>query len=957
MTLFWPRWLTALLVGIAAAAAGPTPLECPLPDGPGSASPAVCARYTACVWTGTGCRLTDRVGYRVQKAAGNRGPTRQLRLTKLTDATLFGGDVQELALTVTRYDRQRMRLTFRDSARPRYEVPLALDLPSPGVRAPRRTEYGIHLPGRRSQEPFSVGVSHAGRHALRVLPQLTYSDQFIEVTLQLAAQDVYGMGENNHDSFRHDLDAAITWPIFARDHPPESARENLYGAHPFFAAIEDDSGRSFGVLFLNSNAMEYKVFRLNGTAAVTFRTVGGILDMCLFFGRSPLEVLRQYHLTIGRPALPSYWALGFQLSRFGYRGTDDIRRIHARNRAAGIPQDVQYSDIDYMDTRRDFTVQPKQFGDLAKLVGELRGEGVHLALIYDPALAIDFGSYPPVDRGVAADVFVRWCNSSLVPPDQCAGCRDYVVGYVWPQNKTLFPDFFQSATVSWWTDEMQRFLELAGGPDGFWIDMNEPSNFGTNMDKPFNWPNNLPPWSLKCPQNNLDSPPYPTMYVRDPDNESKRLSDKTICMSTKHINDVFPAPFNRPAYRHPGSSERRHRGHRPWRKRSLANQPPQDRRELLHYDTHNLYGWSETHATRRAMDVVLGGRRGLLVGRSTFPGAGRWASHWFGDNTARWNDMHRSVVRMFEFGMFGIPHVGADICGFNGNTTRNLCLRWMQLGAFYPFCRNHNTDDGIEQDPAAWPSVAAASRDALGLRYRLLPYLYTLMYRAAAFGATVVRSLAFEFPTHPELRGVDTQFLWGSGMMVAPILSEQSQTRVQVTFPPGDWFDLRNGSLAHSSNVTTAVTYDVPLSQMIPVFARGGAALPMQPNASTTAESRRGAFWLGVFGRRARGELYWDDGESSDSLDSGHFYHCFFHFSGGVLKTLVDSAQTQWMETPLLQRIIFHGVPKPASVTADGTAVPAAQIRYESGVLTVTVQLHMGKDHVVQLHPGKESVP
>ena len=103
--------LLTLLAVAAAAATAPTALECPLPGGAGSASPAVCARYSACAWTGSGCRLTDRVGYRVQRTVGGRGPTRRLQLTKLTDATMFGGDVQKLTLTATKYDRQRMRLT------------------------------------------------------------------------------------------------------------------------------------------------------------------------------------------------------------------------------------------------------------------------------------------------------------------------------------------------------------------------------------------------------------------------------------------------------------------------------------------------------------------------------------------------------------------------------------------------------------------------------------------------------------------------------------------------------------------------------------------------------------------------------------------------------------------------------------------------------------------------------
>ncbi|KAF0302466.1 Sucrase-isomaltase, intestinal [Amphibalanus amphitrite] len=525
------------------ARAAPTELECPLPGGARSATPTVCGQFTACVWTdGDGCRLTDRVGYRVQRAVSRR----QLLLTKSSDVTLFGEDVQRLMVTVTEHDRQRVRIVFRDADRQRFEVPLRLNLPPPRHRR-QRAEYRVHLPSAPAElgpdvsgPPFSLSVQHGRQTALRLLPQLSYSDQFIETTLLLAGEHLYGMGENNHDRFRHDLDAAATWPIFARGRPPGDGHEALYGVHPFLLAIENASGKSLGVLFLNSNAMEYKVFRLNGSAAVTFRTTGGVLDLCLFFGRSPLEVLRQYHLTIGLPELPSYWALGFQLSRFGYRSVDEVRRTVARTRAAGIPLDVQYVDVDYMDGRRDFTVGKDKFGDLSRLVADLRKLDIHASLLYDPSLATDFGRYPPLKRGVARDVFVRWWNDSLIPEDQCAGCRHYVAGYLWTRNKTLLVDFFQEAATHWWTDEMRRFSKSAGGPEGFWIDMNEPTNFGTNLEKPFNWPSSLPAWSLKCPVNRLDDPPYPTAHVRDTSNKSGRLSDRTICMTEQTHQRCIP---------------------------------------------------------------------------------------------------------------------------------------------------------------------------------------------------------------------------------------------------------------------------------------------------------------------------------------------------------------------------------------------------------------------------------
>lgn len=100
---------------------------------------------------------------------------------------------------------------------------------------------------------------------------------------------------------------------------------------------------------------------------------------------------------------------------------------------------------------------------------------------------------------------------------------------------------------------------------------------------------------------------------------------------------------------------------------------------------------------------------------------------------------------MLEFNLFGISYVGADICGFFGNATEQLCQRWSELGAFYPFSRNHNSIGSIDQDPAQWPNVADAAKKALKVRYRLLPYLYTLFYHGYISGSTVVRPVYHEY--------------------------------------------------------------------------------------------------------------------------------------------------------------------------------------------------------------------
>jgi maltase-glucoamylase len=115
---------------------------------------------------------------------------------------------------------------------------------------------------------------------------------------------------------------------------------------------------------------------------------------------------------------------------------------------------------------------------------------------------------------------------------------------------------------------------------------------------------------------------------------------------------------------------------------------------------------------------------------------------------------------MLEFNLFGIPYVDADICGFEDNTTEEMSQCWMQLNALNPFFRNHNGIRFADQDSRIFPStIVESNRRTIETCYTLIPYLYTLFYRANVFGGTVVHPVEHEFPTDLSCWPLDEQFL------------------------------------------------------------------------------------------------------------------------------------------------------------------------------------------------------
>jgi len=205
--------------------------------------------------------------------------------------------------------------------------------------------------------------------------------------------------------------------------------------------------------------------------------------------------------------------------------------------------------------------------------------------------------------------------------------------------------------------------------------------------------------------------------------------------------------------------------------------PPMSNLAKLHY-WYNLPVKNKLfliYALTRALKDIKSNLRPFSLTRSNFIGTGHYAVHWLGDNDSTWKHMKMSIIGILEYNFFGIPMVGADICGFFIDVRdAEMCTRWLQLGSFYTFTRSHNANNQRDKDPASFKNklLEDSTRDVLKIRYSLLPYVYTKFYLINQNGGTFLRPLFFEFPTDINTLKIDEQFFFGESLLVSPVLNQ-----------------------------------------------------------------------------------------------------------------------------------------------------------------------------------------
>ena len=341
-----------------------------------------------------------------------------------------------------------------------------------------------------------------------------------------------------------------------------------------------------------------------------------------------------------------------------------------------------------------------------------------------------------------------------------------------------------------------------------------------------------------------------------------------------------------------------------------------DGHKVAHAAVHNAYSFYSVQAVYKGM-LEAGGpeavqERPFILTRSFFPGSQRYAAMWTGDNMARWDHLENSVPELLSLSISNYPFCGCDVGGFFFDTEEELFVRWMQAGAFVPFFRGHAHLDTKRREPWSYSVESQAIvRNALALRYALVPYLYTVFYHAHTEGGTIMRPLFFEFPAQEGLREVQNTYLFGPAILVQPVV-QKGATQVTVPLPADTrWYNYFTGELIAS---TPSVTMPVDIGT-IPMFLRGGYVVPMKLRLRrSTHAARFDPFTLYVALNaqgNSHGDLYLDDGTTFDYA-KGAFAHRTFSFSSLTLTSsnFVQEAvqSTRVFEAPnMVERVVVYG--------------------------------------------------
>ncbi len=752
----------------------------------------------------------------------------------------------------------------------------------------------------------------------------------------LAAKNGFSFNFFNFDNFTYTGEAV-------GDSGPLNPNEPLYCSIPLLVEVNpaptgDFAGPAYACgLFLDNTAQTF----INVTASIGTGTpnkyyLGSLyneLDYYFFAGDHAGDVLNQYTTLTGRSPMPPRYVFGLHQGAYGYYDRYKLAQAGSSYRAARIPCDGLHIDVDFQDNYRTFTHSEIKFPNAAQLFTGLRSAGFKMSTNITPIITtkgVDENGVPTSTSAYQQQVNLQTANAFIAnnfagqapgAPQLYAGGVNYGMNFgnnpyvnaypPVPPNRSggvpltspgNYPDFGLAAARTAWGQQYAHLITDLG-LDMIWQDMTCPA-LDANI------------------VGGLKTFPLDLLMARESTNAA----------------GVVTVTY------------------------------------LPNAKLHNSYVLNLLRATWEGINILAPARRNFIIARGGYAGMQRYAALWTGDSGSTWNFLRINIPEVLNLGLSGVPISGCDIGGFakidvdgidtafpdrsivgepfsaasvvGGITNYELLTRWMQLGSFLPWYRNHY--DGYNkqfQEPYAYGEpVPSNCRKYVELRYRMMQVYYDAMYQWTQTGMPIARALFLNDPNDPQAfvsPNVDNQFYVGQDFLVAPIadphdsLNPPTQPTRAVYLPAGSsWYQFMDNTSPISGAMVGGgqpITVTAGLDT-VPVYIRAGAILPFCELEQWVGELPANPLTFNFYPGPDRStdaaayQLYQDDGISNGAVTGA------YRLSRVYQQTLQGAAVTRQVRIARVHDgypppatfyflAILGSITSPTSVQRDGAAL------------------------------------
>ena len=331
-------------------------------------------------------------------------------------------------------------------------------------------------------------------------------------------------------------------------------------------------------------------------------------------------------------------------------------------------------------------------------------------------------------------------------------------------------------------------------------------------------------------------------------------------------------------------------------------------------------------------------KRVFILSRSAFAGSQRNAAAvWSGDVNSDWTFFRKQIPAGLNYSVSGLPYWTTDIGGFvsgdpDDPAYRELFIRWFQFGTFNPILRVHGTRSTNQNEVWSYgPDAQKILTDYDRLRYRLLPYIYSLAWMTTSQSYTPMRGLVMDFRTDTRAAAIGDEFMFGPAFLVKPV-TEPGATTTSLYLPQAKWYDFWSGTQTQGSR-TTEVSSPV---DRLPLYIRAGSIVPMGPQIQWSTETPADPIELRVY-RGANGEFtLYEDENDNYNYEKGVYATIPFHWDDSQQTLTIGDRQGEFpgMLSQRTFQIVFVGDNHGNGI--EPVRSPDKVVRYSGKQITVT---------------------